>query len=119
MVEIRKEGDTPLGLRLRMLPHGGAVQIVGITPNSLASQNPVLSVGQTIVGVNDIDPAALVYMELVNLLSESYTLKLEVSDGAVLFSDKIYTRDAIGSHACSLEANMRVTIGIPLGCPLL
>ena len=25
--------------------------------------------------------------------------------------------DAIGSHACSLEANMRVTNGIPLGCP--
>jgi hypothetical protein len=26
--------------------------------------------------------------------------------------------DAIGSHACSLEANMRVTNGIPLGSPL-
>jgi len=24
--------------------------------------------------------------------------------------------DAIGSHACSLEASMRVTNGIPLGC---
>jgi hypothetical protein len=27
--------------------------------------------------------------------------------------------DAIRSHACSLEANMRVTNGIPLGSPLL
>jgi hypothetical protein len=27
--------------------------------------------------------------------------------------------DAIGSHACTLEANMRVTNGIPLRCPLL
>jgi hypothetical protein len=37
------------------------------------------------------------------------------------FSAEIYTReDAIGSHACSLEANTRVTNGIPLGSsPLL
>jgi hypothetical protein len=27
-------------------------------------------------------------------------------------------RNAIGSHACSLEASKRVTNGIPLGCPL-
>jgi hypothetical protein len=39
------------------------------------------------------------------------------------FSVEIYTRDAIESHVCSLEANMieanmRVTNAIPLGCPL-
>jgi hypothetical protein len=27
--------------------------------------------------------------------------------------------DAIGSHACSLEASMRLTNGMPLGCPFL
>jgi urea carboxylase len=34
------------------------------------------------------------------------------------FPTESYTRDAIGSHACSLEANMCVTNGIPLGCLL-
>jgi hypothetical protein len=32
------------------------------------------------------------------------------------FSAEIYTRDAVGSHACSLEANVRVINSIPLGC---
>jgi hypothetical protein len=32
------------------------------------------------------------------------------------FRQKMTLEDAIGSHACSLEANMRVTNGIPLGC---
>jgi hypothetical protein len=36
-----------------------------------------------------------------------------------VFRQKFTPEDAIGSHACSLEANMRVTNGIPLGCPLL
>jgi hypothetical protein len=36
-----------------------------------------------------------------------------------VFRQKFTLEDAIGSHACSLEANMRVTNGIPLGCPLL
>jgi hypothetical protein len=36
------------------------------------------------------------------------------------FSRQKFTlEDAIGSHACSLEANKRATNGIPLGCPLL
>jgi hypothetical protein len=35
------------------------------------------------------------------------------------FSDRASLKDAIGSHACSLEANMRVTNGILLGNPLL
>jgi hypothetical protein len=33
-----------------------------------------------------------------------------------VFRQKFILEDAIGSHACSLEANMRVTNGIPLGC---
>jgi hypothetical protein len=36
-----------------------------------------------------------------------------------VFRQKVTLEDAIGSHACSLEANMRVTNGIHLGCPLL
>jgi hypothetical protein len=35
------------------------------------------------------------------------------------FWQKFTLEDAIGSHACSLEANTRVTNGIPLGCSLL
>ena len=84
-VTLTKQSDNvPLGLRLRMLPRkaGGAVQIVGIAPDTLAAEEPALSVGQTIVSVNGADPASMLYMELLNLLSESYTIKLEVSDGA-------------------------------------
>jgi hypothetical protein len=36
-----------------------------------------------------------------------------------VFRQKVALEDAIGSHACSLEANMRVTNSIPLGCSLL
>jgi hypothetical protein len=36
-----------------------------------------------------------------------------------VFRQKFTLEDAIGSHACSLEANMRVTNGIPLGSSLL
>jgi hypothetical protein len=36
-----------------------------------------------------------------------------------VFGQNFALEDAIGSHACSLEANMRVTNGIPLGSPLL
>jgi hypothetical protein len=35
------------------------------------------------------------------------------------FRQKFTLEDAIGSHACSLEANTRVTNGIPLGSSLL
>jgi hypothetical protein len=35
-----------------------------------------------------------------------------------VFRQKFTLEDAIGSHACSLEANMRVTSGIPLGSSL-
>jgi hypothetical protein len=37
----------------------------------------------------------------------------------VRFRHKFTLEDAIGSHTCSLEANMRVINGIPLGCSLL
>jgi hypothetical protein len=48
------------------------------------------------------------------------TLKVRTDAGTVrVFRQKSTLEDAIGSHACSLEANMRVTNGIPLGCPLL
>jgi hypothetical protein len=36
-----------------------------------------------------------------------------------VFRQKFALEDAIGSHACSLEVNMRVTNGIPLGCSFL
>jgi hypothetical protein len=36
-----------------------------------------------------------------------------------VFRQKFTLKDAIGSHACSLEANTRVTNGIPLGSSLL
>jgi hypothetical protein len=35
-----------------------------------------------------------------------------------VFRQKFTLKDDIGSHACSLEANTRVTYGIPLGCSL-
>jgi hypothetical protein len=36
-----------------------------------------------------------------------------------VFRQKVTLQDAIGSHACSLEARMRVPNAIPLGCLLL
>jgi hypothetical protein len=36
-----------------------------------------------------------------------------------VFRQKVTIDDAIGSHACSLEASRHVDNGIPLGCPLL
>jgi hypothetical protein len=36
-----------------------------------------------------------------------------------VFRQEFTLEDAIGSHACSLEANTRVTNGIPLGSSLL
>jgi hypothetical protein len=36
-----------------------------------------------------------------------------------VFRQNFTLEDAIGSHVCSLEANVRVTNGIPLGSPLL
>jgi hypothetical protein len=36
-----------------------------------------------------------------------------------VFWQNFTLEDAIGSHACSLQANMRVANGIPFGCSLL
>jgi hypothetical protein len=36
-----------------------------------------------------------------------------------VFRQKLTLEDAIGSHTCSLEANMHVTNGIPIGSSLL
>jgi hypothetical protein len=36
-----------------------------------------------------------------------------------VFEQNLALEDAIGSHACSLEANIHVTNDIPLGSPLL
>jgi hypothetical protein len=35
----------------------------------------------------------------------------------LVFRRSFALEDAIGSHACSREANMRMTNDIPLGCP--
>jgi hypothetical protein len=44
----------------------------------------------------------------------------ELDEGTVrAFRQKCTLEDVIGSHACSLEANIRVTNGIPLGSSLL
>jgi hypothetical protein len=45
------------------------------------------------------------------------SVEMTQCDARCAFSDRIL-HGAIGSHACSLEANMRVTNGIPLGSPL-
>jgi hypothetical protein len=47
-------------------------------------------------------------------------LMLMICGGTVRVCRQKFTlEDAIGSHACSLQANMRVTNGIPLGSSLL
>jgi hypothetical protein len=46
--------------------------------------------------------------------------RLACDESGARFPTEIYSRGChIGSHACSLEANMRVINGIPLGCSLL
>jgi hypothetical protein len=54
---------------------------------------------------------------LTPALYTTYWILLSVLPGA-RFSTKLALEDAIGSHACSLEANRRVTNDIHLGCPL-
>jgi hypothetical protein len=56
----------------------------------------------------------------VTRLSEDAAVELLRGAGTVRVSRQKFTlEDAIGSHACSLEANPRVTNGIPLGSSLL
>jgi hypothetical protein len=49
----------------------------------------------------------------------SAVLGLPMQARCVFFDKNVPFEDAIGSYACSLEANMRVANGIPLGCLLL
>jgi hypothetical protein len=52
-------------------------------------------------------------------LGGSEQLKRSKAEGTVrVFRQKFTLEDAIGSHACLLEANTRVTNGIPLGSSL-
>jgi hypothetical protein len=54
-----------------------------------------------------------------NYYEGKYT-EVSLADGTVrVFRQTFTLEDAIGSHACSLEANIRVTNGIPLGSPLI
>jgi hypothetical protein len=49
----------------------------------------------------------------------SFKLQLYAHWYGARFRQKFTLEDAIGSHACSLEANTRVTNGLPLGSSLL
>jgi hypothetical protein len=54
-------------------------------------------------------------------VADDVTTMLLMAAGAVIGIEEktIALEDAIGSHACSLEASMRVTNAIHLGCSLL
>jgi hypothetical protein len=61
----------------------------------------------------------LIYLELRRMSLKAAALGTSGVYGA-RFRQKFTLEDAIGSHACSLEANTRVTNGIPIGSsPLL
>jgi hypothetical protein len=51
--------------------------------------------------------------------NETAIFRLHMNGSVRVFRQECALDDAIGSHACSLEAIMRVTNGIPLGCSLL
>jgi hypothetical protein len=60
------------------------------------------------------------YTAAVKKSPHSFSLSYSPGGGMVLvFEQDFALEDAIGSHACSLEATMRVSNGIPLGSPLL
>jgi hypothetical protein len=80
----------------------------------------------------DLDSGAYYYRNVMSAVSQGLltratvnralhrTIKLRFQLGTVrVFRQKVILDDAIGSHACSLEANMRLTNGIPLGSPFL
>jgi hypothetical protein len=56
-------------------------------------------------------------------LRNTFDAMVSVVDSTVgtlrVFRHNFALEDAIGSHACSLQANMRVTNSIPLGSPPL
>ena len=58
-------------------------------------------------------------MPVLTLDSAVLGLDLVAQTGTVrIFRQYFALEDAIGSHSCLLEANMRVTNSIPLGCQL-
>jgi hypothetical protein len=54
-----------------------------------------------------------------NYKKSNYTETRHLQCMGRVFGRNLAFEDAIGSHACSFEARMRVTNGIPLGCSLL
>jgi hypothetical protein len=50
--------------------------------------------------------------------THTFQLPMQSVGPVPVFRQNFALEDAIGSHTCSLEANMRVTNGIPLGSPL-
>ena len=92
-----------LPLRTRVAATGSQV--------SQAPVNEPISGASALNITNDTPPTMLVQAE---------DDPVHVENARCAFSDAIFAlEDAIGSHACSLEANMRVTNGSPLGSPLL
>jgi hypothetical protein len=70
----------------------------------------------------DVDGAklSLTFDEVIDAATVDPTLfTIQATKGTVrVFRQKSTLEDAIGSHACSLEASRRVTNGIPLGSSL-
>jgi alpha-mannosidase II len=68
----------------------------------------------------EIDAQFRNYKMLMDYVNTQPGFKAQMRFGTVrVFRQKFTLEVAIGSHACSLEVNMRVTNGIPLGCSLL
>jgi hypothetical protein len=59
---------------------------------------------------------ALVHKSLAALTDDA---DVQITGTVRVFRQEFTLKDAIGSHACSLEANMHMTNGIPLGSSLL
>jgi hypothetical protein len=109
------------------IPLGRPLHLTGTTVNSVQTlkgeplfetelANLTITLMQTAAEMN-----ARVRVQDLTLIDRSGGGKLYphiVSSGTVrVFRQKFTLEDAIGSHACSLEASRRVTNGIPLGCP--
>jgi hypothetical protein len=61
----------------------------------------------------------LLRTEILQPSTSPATIKSRLDVVRCAFFDRnLHSRMPLGSHACSLEANMRVTNGIPLGWPL-
>jgi hypothetical protein len=68
----------------------------------------------------NIYPDLLIAKQMTEHMKDCGDFLNALNGGTVrVFRQKFTLEDAIGSHACSLEANTRVTNGIPLGSTLL